>query len=213
VNSPRAAYQVEPTTLALLRRYGTSAWDDALAEYAESRVTLVEQYAKARQLHRVPVQISSDQVIDLGPGAHSQLIRAVIEEFAPRFAPGSVLVYVGDTDSKWSYCDKELMAELGIAVDPHGKMPDVVLYFRDRDWLLLVEAVTSHGPVDGKRFQELSTLFAGSTAGLVFVTAFPDRSTFSRYQAEIAWETEVWVADAPSHMVHFNGDRFLGPYG
>jgi hypothetical protein len=34
----------------------------------------------------------------------------------------------------------------------------------------------------------------------------------SRYLGEIAWETEVWVADAPSHLIHFNGERFLGPY-
>ena len=75
-----------------------------------------------------------------------------------------------------------------------------------------MESVTSHGPVDGKRHAELAQLFAESTAGLVFVTAFPDRVVMSQYVGEIAWETEVWVADAPSHLIHFNGVRFLGPY-
>ena len=97
-------------------------------------------------------------------------------------------------------------------VDSHGKMPDVVLHFVERNWLLLVESVSSHGPVDGKRHAELTKLFAGSTAGLVYVTAFPNRGIMSRYLSEIAWETEVWVADAPSHLIHFNGVRFLGPY-
>lgn len=75
-----------------------------------------------------------------------------------------------------------------------------------------MEAVTSHGPVDGKRHDELANLFAGSKAGLVYVTAFPNRAVMGRYLSEIAWETEVWAADAPSHLIHFNGERFLGPY-
>jgi hypothetical protein len=140
------------------------------------------------------------------------LIRAVIEDFAPRFAPGSVLVYAGDTGEKWGYFDTNLLAKLGTDVDSHGKMPDVVLYYTKKNWLLLVESVTSHGPVDGKRHDELANIFAGSTAGLVFVTAFPNRAIMGRYVSDIAWETEVWVADAPSHLIHFNGARFLGPY-
>jgi hypothetical protein len=140
------------------------------------------------------------------------LIRDIIESFAARFAPGAVLIYAGDTGEKWGYFEEELLAELGVIVEGHGKMPDVVLHYPDRDWLLLVESVTSHGPVDGKRHAELAKLFASSTAGLVYVTAFPNRSVMSRYLGEIAWETEVWVADAPSHLIHFNGERFLGPY-
>ncbi len=105
-----------------------------------------------------------------------------------------------------------LLAQLGIEVDSHGKVPDVVLYYTAKNWLLLVESVTSHGPVDGKRHVELAKLFSKSTAGLVYVTAFPNRTTMGRYLSEIAWETEVWVADAPSHLIYFNDERFLGPY-
>jgi hypothetical protein len=110
------------------------------------------------------------------------------------------------------YFEESLLVKLGVEVETHGKMPDVVLHYPDRNWLLLVESVTSHGPVDGKRHAELAKLFAKSKAGLVYVTAFPNRSVMSRYLGEIAWETEVWVADAPSHLIHFNGERFLGPY-
>ncbi|MEK9496370.1 BsuBI/PstI family type II restriction endonuclease [Photorhabdus sp. P32] len=126
--------------------------------------------------------------------------------------PGSVLVYAGDTGDKWGYFDSVLLSGLGVDVDSHGKMPDVVLHYTAKNWLLLAESVTSHGPVDSKRHAELAELFAGSTAGLVYVTAFPNRSIMSRYLGEIAWESEVWVADAPSHLIHFNGVRFLGPY-
>ncbi|MXX09428.1 MAG: restriction endonuclease [Synechococcus sp. SB0673_bin_10] len=212
VNSPKAAYQIEPTTLALLCTFGTPSWHDNLTAYLAQRETLVARYAKEREQNHIPVKIAPGKDITLSPGKHSELIRAIIENFAPRFASGSVPIHVGDTGCKWSYFDAPLLARLGVAVDSHGKMPDVVLHYVEENWLLLVEAVTSHGPVDGKRHAELAELFAGAAAGLVYVTAFPNRATMGSYLPEIAWETEVWVADAPSHLIHFNGERFLGPY-
>ena len=212
VNSPKAVYQVEPAAFKLLRSFGTPQWHDNLTTYLAGRETLVAKYAKEREQNRIPVEIAPGKEITLSPGEHSELIRAIIEDFAPRFAPGSVLVYAGDTGDKWGYFDAALLAELGVNVDSHGKMPDVVLHFTEKNWLLLVESVTSHGPVDGKRHAELAKLFAGSKAGLVYVTAFPNRAIMGRYLGDIAWETEVWVADAPSHLIHFNGVRFLGPY-
>ena len=212
VNSPKAVYQISPHAMALTRTYGSPKWKASLRAYLKINQTLVEQYAAARTHDQIPVTVASGRQIKLTPGDHSMLIKAIIEQFAPRFAPGSVVVYAGDTGAKWGYFDKELLRKLGVTVDSHGKMPDVVLHFTERNWLLLVESVTSHGPVDGKRHGELSKLFSGSKAGLVYVTAFPNRQIMGRYLGEIAWETEVWVADAPSHLIHFNGVRFLGPY-
>lgn len=212
VNSPKAVYQIEPAALALLRSFGTSAWHDNLLDYLTKRVTLAARYAQNREQNLIAVQIAKGKKINLSPGEHSLLIRAIIEEFGPRFVPGSKLIYAGDTGAKWGYFDAPQLAKLGLAVDFHGKMPDVVLYDPQKNWLVLVESVTSHGPVDGKRHIELGRLFARSTAGLVYVTAFPNRQIMGRYLGEIAWETEVWVADAPSHLIHFNGERFLGPY-
>lgn len=163
-------------------------------------------------MERIPVQLSDGTEVLLSPGDHSVLIRAIIEEFAPRFAPGGTLIYAGDTGDKFGYFDREKLAALGVSVDDHGKMPDVVIHDEKRNWLILIESVTSHGPVDGKRHHELTTLFADSTAGLVYVTAFQTRTAMARYLSEIAWESEVWVADAPTHLIHFNGVRFLGPY-
>jgi hypothetical protein len=212
VNSPKAVYQIESDTLKLLRTFGTAAWIKNLAAYLKKRETLTARYARAREMRKLPVKLATGERMRLSPGDHSQLIKAIIEEFAPRFVPGGVLIYAGDTGQKWGYFDKELLAKLGVEVDGHGKMPDVMLYYPERGWLLLVESVTSHGPVDGKRHDELSRLFAGSKVGLVYVTAFPSRAVMTRYLGAIAWETEVWIADAPSHLIHFNGARFLGPY-
>jgi len=212
VNSPKAVYQIEPAALTLLRSFGTPEWHDNLTVYLSQNQSLASKYAMEREQNCIPVQIAPGKKITLSPGEHSELIRSIIEDFAPRFAPGSVLVYAGDTGDKWGYFDAVLLTELGVDVDSHGKMPDVVFHFVDKNWLLLVESVTSHGPVDGKRHAELAKLFAGSKAGLVYVTAFPNRAIMSRYLGEIAWETEVWVSDAPSHLIHFNGVYFLGPY-
>ncbi len=212
VNSPKSVYQIEPSALTLLRTFGTPQWHERLTDYLSERETLTAGYAKERERNRIPVEIAPDKQITLSPGEHSELIRAVIEDFAPRFAPGSVLIYVGDTSKKWAYFDAARLVELGVVVDSYGKMPDIVFYYTAKNWLLLVESVTSHGPVNGKRHAELARLFAGSTAGLVYVTAFPNRAVMARYLGDIAWETEVWVADAPSHLIHFNGERFLGPH-
>ena len=212
VNSPAAVYQVSPNALTLFKGYRKAGWDKRLAVYRRDVLSLAERFARLREMERIPVKLADGSEIRLSPGEHSALIRDIIHEFAPRFTPGSVLIYAGDTGEKLGYFNRELLATLGVTVDDHGKMPDVVIHDVARNWLLLIESVTSHGPVDGKRHHELATLFAGSSAGLVFVTAFPTRAIMARYLAEIAWESEVWVADAPTHLIHFNGVRFLGPY-
>jgi hypothetical protein len=212
VNSPHAVYQIEPECLSLLRCYGKETYRQRIADYLVKRESLAAKYARRREMQMIPLSVSSAAAVQLSPGAHSELIRAIWQEFAPRFVPGGVLVYAGDTGEKWGYFDDKLLGSLGVTVDSHGKMPDVVIYYPQREWLILAEAVTSHGPVDAKRHRELMELFAGSKAGLVFVSAFPDRRTLNRYLEAISWETEVWVADNPSHLIHFNGARFLGPY-
>ena len=212
VNSPKTVYQIEPSTLALIRTFKTPEWSGNLKVYLDKHDTLVSRYAKKREQSLIKVKIASDKQITLSPGEHSELIRKIIEEFAPRFVPGSTLIYAGDTGEKWSYFDSAMLTSIGVDLDSHGKMPDVVLLYPTKNWLILVESVTSHGPVDGKRHDELAALFADSTADLVYVTAFPNRTIMSRYISEIAWETEVWAADSPSHLIHFNGIRFLGPY-
>ncbi len=212
VNSPKAVYQIASDALKLLRAYSTPDWSAELRRYLAARKSLSVRYARERFGVRVPLRIAPDRTVRLSPGKHSRLVRAVVEEFAPCFVPGGELIYVGDTGRKWAYFDEPLLSALGVSLQPHGKMPDLVLHDRKRRWLLLVECVTSHGPMDAKRHAELATLFSSSAAGLVYVTAFPDRATLTRHIARIAWETEVWVADAPTHLIHFNGERFLGPH-
>lgn len=211
-NSPQAVYQIEADALALMRTFGTDEWEHSLAAYQETRQALAARYAREREMRRIPIILSDGMQITLSPGGQNILVEQIVTEFCPRFTPGGTLFYVGDTDEKFAHFDREGLAALGVTIEEHGKMPDVIVHYTEKNWLVLIEAVTSHGPVDAKRHAELATLFGGSSAGLVFVTAFLSRRAMVRYLGEISWETEVWVADAPSHMIHFNGERFLGPH-
>ena len=212
VNSPKAVYQISAEALELLKLFESGNWNTALNSYLDKHQTLAAKYAGHREMSRIPLRLAADTTIHLSPGKHSKLIHDIVAEFVPRFAPDSALVYVGDTGAKMAHFNEALLLQFSVKVDSHGKMPDVILHYAAKNWLLLIEAVTSHGPVDAKRHAELLSLFAKSTAGLVYVTAFPTRAAMARHLSAIAWETEVWVADAPSHLIHFNGDRFLGPH-
>jgi adenine-specific DNA-methyltransferase len=210
--SPRWCYQISPEARQLLARFKTRGWNAALKNYLTRVGSLSTKYKAERDLNMVSCQLPDGAIFKMSPGAHSELIREILESFAPRFAPGARVLYVGDTGNKGVIHDKLKLAELGIALHERGKMPDAVLYVVGKNWLFLVESVTSVGPVDGKRHAELSQLFGHITAGLVFVTAFPNRQLMSRFLPYIAWETEVWCADDATHLIHFNGDRFLGPH-
>lgn len=212
VNSPQAVYQVEAGALGLFRAFGTSEWGAKLAAYLKTMPSLTVRYARKREMERIPVKLPSGGKLSLSPGGQNELIKLIIEEFCPRFTPGGDVLYVGDADEKWACFDEPALAKLGVTVDSYGKMPDAVIYHSKKNWLVLVEAVTSHGPVNPKRRDELKKLFKDGTAGLVFVTAFMTRPAMVRYLNELSWETEVWVAESPTHMIHFNGERFLGPY-
>ena len=211
-NSPKWCYQISPVAKQLLSSYNTPQWTSNLAAYSHALPTLTATYMAARNMAMVPCQLPDGSALLMSPGGHSELIRDIIQQFAPRFAPGARVLYVGDTGNKGVIHDTAFMTKLGINAHERGKMPDAILYLESKNWLYLVESVTSVGPVDGKRYGELRHLFGKSTAGLVFVTAFPSRQLMARFLTDIAWETEVWCAEDPSHLIHFNGDRFMGPH-
>ena len=211
-NSPKAVYQIEPSALKLLRGFGKPGWEKHLQKYLRTVKTLKRLYARERDMRRLPVKLANGQEIRLSPGGQNVLVKKIVDDFCPLFTPGGHVIYVGDTQAKWAYFDSDALAVLGVEIEEHGKMPDVVVHHVEKNWLVLIEAVTSHGPVNPKRRQELKDLFSRSKAGLVFVTAFVDRRAMLKYLNDISWETEAWIAESPTHLIHFNGERFLGPY-
>ncbi|MEK6653108.1 MAG: BsuBI/PstI family type II restriction endonuclease [Nitrospirota bacterium] len=174
--------------------------------------TLEKRYGQEREMRRLPVALSNGEEIKLLPGRQSVLIKKILDDLCSLYTPSGRVLYVSNTKDKWSYFDPNALRSIGVEIEEHGKMPDVVVHHVEKGWLVLIEAVTSHGPVNPKRRQELKELFAGSKIGLVFVTAFLERRAMIKYLNDISWETEVWVAESPTHLIHFNGERFLGPY-
>lgn len=212
VNSPDTCYQIAPRTLELLSTYGASQFDQRLAAYLDDLPGLRTQYERARTHHQIPVTLPDGSAVTLTPGGQNLLIKQAIEEFCPRFTPGAHVLYVGDAGRRDPIFEASALEDLGVTLDKHGKLPDLIVYLPDREWLVLIEAAASHGPVDGKRRDELERLFMEASAGLVFVSCFPSREDMRKYLSAMAWETDVWCADNPSHLIHFNGERFLGPY-
>jgi len=210
VNSPRAHYAISNEALSVIKTYNTRKWKSAVKTFVSQIGTLTQAYEKGRSMDLIPVTLEGKE-IKLSAGKHNEVQAAVIEEFAPRFAGGAKVLYLGDTANKDLHIDKKGLERIGIPITEHSKLPDIVIYDEELEWLFLIEVVTSHGPVSPKRMLELEEFLKDSKAGRIYVTAFPNKSEFKKHIADIAWETEVWIADNPDHMIHFNGDRFIGP--
>lgn len=211
VNSPKAHYALTKEVLKVVKTYGTENWKKEVDDFIATVGKLSDVYFKERDLIQIPVQLANGDVIKLSAGKHNEVQAAIVEKFAPRFANGGTLLYLGDTAKKDLFVDEKTLKELGIPIDQHSKLPDVVIYDETRNWLFLIEAVTSHGPVSPKRIVELEEFLKNCKVGKVYVTAFPDMTEFKKHSNNIAWETEVWLMEVPDHMIHFNGDRFMGP--
>jgi hypothetical protein len=211
-NSGNTVYQIEPSALELIRCFDSNQWSLRRESYLASLSLVRRELERGREIHRVPVTLPSGEKILLSPGGQNPLVKLIIEQFCPRFTPGGRILYVGDTESKFQFFERLHLSRLGVEIANPAKMPDVVIHLPTKKWLVLVEAVTTAGPVDGKRRMELKELFLGSSAGLIFVSAFANRSALRGFLTQVSWETEVWVADSPDHLIHFNGERFLGPY-
>lgn len=214
-NSPNYRYRVTPEFLKVLRSFTDdfdfkNDYNDVLLQFISKHSSLTDIYASKKKMQKMPVRINNEDYT-FSPGKHNQLQKAILEEFAPRFAPHSECLYVGDTIKKDMIKNVEKLSFLGFEITLHDKMPDVVLYREDKNWIYFIESVTSVGPMDPKRILEIEAMTKNITAGRVYVTAFLDFSTFKKFSEQLAWETEVWIADMPDHMIHLNGDKFLGP--
>ncbi len=211
-NSGKNVYRLTEEVTEVLKAFGKRGFNNSVAAFIEQFGTLKAAYERARATHQLPLQLHDGATVYLSPGEHNALQVAIIEEFGPRFAPGATVLYLGDTAKKHVVFEREQLRRMGIPITEHDKLPDVVPYDANKQWLFMIEAVTSHGPVSPKRYREIESFLANCQAERVYVTAFLSLSDFRKYSADIAWETEVWIAATPDHMIHFNGPKFLGPY-
>jgi len=211
-NDPTRGYAVSTHFKDLIRLYGTADWELALQEFLSTHRNISDELARKRELDKIPAVLPNGKTLSLAPGEHNQLQKAIVEEFVPRFAPGAEILYLGDTAEKILHIEKERLEELGFFVLAHGDLPDILAYIPEKNWLYLIEAVHSSGPIGEVRMLELKEQLRECSAELIFVTAFLTKEEFRKWTMEIAWESEVWLAEVPDHLIHFDGQKFLGPY-
>ena len=209
-NSPNYRYRITIEALNLIKKYGTNTWNKELAKYLNNHEKLISIYENKRNLTKIPVKINGKN-FEFSTGKHNELQKAIIEDFAPRFAQNSIVLYVGDTKDKDLYKDVELLKKLKISMGDHEKLPDVILYQKEKNWIYFIEAVTSVGPISPKRIVEITDMTKNCKLGKIYITAFIDMKTFKKFTEQLAWETEVWLSEMPDHMIHLNGDKFMGP--
>lgn len=207
-NSPKTNYAASDDLLKVLRSVGTRNFENHLNEFIQNHGKLSEIYNRRRKKHELAVQVDGN-VLNFSPGKHNKLQIKIIQMLKPHFFSEAELLYVGDTADKMLYCNEPLIKKIGIPINQHDKLPDVVYYEEKRNLLFLIEAVTSHGPMTPKRVIEIEEALKDLSFLKIYISAFLDFRDFKKHISEIAWETEVWVAENPEHMIHFNGPKFL----
>jgi hypothetical protein len=211
-NDGTRGFAINPTAALAIRQFGTPQWEAAVDQFMQGRQTLAQELSRERNLARVTVRIGGDVALTFSPGKHNVLQKQIIEDFLAIFGHGAEVLYVGDTADKSLFVNQSQLAALQFFELAYDKLPDVVAYSKSKNWLYLIEAVTTANPITELRRRTLSKLVESCPADVIYITAFPDRASYRKFAKDIAWETEVWIADAPEHMIHFNGDKFLGPH-
>lgn len=197
--------------MELLQFYSTDLWNAKLEEFKAEIKSLKEELEKKRELQKIPVTLPNGKSLDLSFGEHNTLQKAIIEVFLPLFGFGAEVLYVGDTNNKFLYIEEEKLKELNFFTLEHEELPDVIAYSKEKNLLYLIEAYHSTGEWNEIRVRKISRKLqeSGCIVNTVFFTAFENKNVFRTKAKDIAWETEVWIADSPEHLVHFNGYKFL----
>ena len=211
-NDSTRGYSINPTYAELIRDFGSKDWEKTISDRLKNIEPLSLKLKRERTIQKVEVILPSGGELSFSAGEHNDLQKAIIEKFLSRYGNGAEVLYVGDTSDKYLYLEKEKLEKLNFFEISHEELPDVIAYSKKKNWLYLIEAVHSSGPISEIRLLQLQKLTKDCTANIVFVTAFLNRQKFRQFMTDIAWETEVWIADNPDHLIHFNGDKFLGPY-
>lgn len=194
---------------AALRKVAAAWRNKHLSAAAVARIRLVRRGAAATQ-EGVLVRFPSGETRRMATGASSEISRAVIEQFAPRFLIAPAVLWLSESGAKVVARDDRLATELKLKIDASRNLPDIILVdlgARPADFLLVfVEVVASDGAMTAQRVKALLSIAmaAGySDDQVAFVTAYLDRSRseFRRTVPDLAWRSFAWFASEPEHVI------------
>lgn len=212
-SNPTRGYKINSEYSRIIRNYGQSDWFAQVDAFNRMHETYQDKVSAKRNLPRLKVVTPDGKEITLKDGEHNAIQKQIIEEFLPRFGYGAELLYCGDSDNKFGVVfEKERLKQLGFEDITQNVLPDVVAYSPEKDWVYLIEAYHTSNPITPQRKLKLKQVLGDCADKAVYVTAFENNSAYKNCPEELAWETEVWIATDPDHMIHRDGHRFIGPY-
>lgn len=208
-NNPKRGYALSPLFASLVKQFEKPGWEGALQMFRENSKFQNKIIETKNKLEEIRVMLPSGEVLPLTPGGHNELQKAVVEVFLRKFGMGAQVLYIGDTKSRFLYKKDDVLNDIHFFDLRHDLLPDIVAYSKEKNVVFLIEAVYSSGPMSEARVARLKEMLWQCTCEKIFVTAFLDKKKFQSMASDIAWESEVWIAEAPDHMIHFNGSQFL----
>ena len=188
-----------------------------LSPAALARVAIVRRGAVSQDA-QVPVRLPNGEVRNMAPGPSSQITKAVLEEFVPRFLVQPGLIWLSESGNQVVAQDDELARAIGLTIEPDRNLPDMILVdlkadgdsAPDRILLVFVEVVATAGAVSASRQEALLQIATDADfdeGDVTFVSAFEDRdrSAFRQSVGELAWASFAWFVSEPDNIMRMHG--------
>jgi len=166
-NDSTRGYSINPTYAELIRNFGSKDWEKMVSEKLKNIEPLSQKLKREREIAKVNVALPLSGELTFSAGEHNHLQKAIIEDFLPRYGNCAEVLYVGDTSDKYLYLEKEKLEELNFFEISHEELPDVIAYSKKKNWLYLIEAVHSSGPISELRLIQLQKLTKDCKADIV----------------------------------------------
>jgi hypothetical protein len=185
-----------------------AAWQTtALNAGALARIALVRKGAAAGGSH-VLVTFPNGETRRMAPGPSTDITKAVIEVFAPKFLQKPAVLFVSESGNKVVSRDDNLARSIGLEIKADRNLPDTILVDLGpaHPRLVFVEAVATDGPVNERRkkaLEELATNAGFPLRDVAHVTAYRDRggAAFKKTVDALAWDSYAWFVSEPDGLI------------
>lgn len=212
-NDKDNSYRFSSYFASLIRSYGSEQWNERLEDYKATHMSYAEYLKQTKTVERDYIMEYEGNYIALSKSEHNKLQKKILEQLVPLVSKGKPeLLYIGDAADRSLLQENDRLDELGIHVlSQSGNLPDIIIYDSQENCVIFIEAYHSTGPFTLDRVNAIKALcHCREGMEAAFITAFDTTTKMLKHYKEVAWDTEIWSADEPTHLVHKNGDKFIG---